>query len=469
MQARLLRTSVFRLTLVLIAVFSMTASLAFGFIYWSTMNQLESQVDSRLRLETDVLSNLYREGALPELVSAINKRSSIDDYGRFYFLSETNPELNGYGQEWPQRLRSIRTHSTMRVKDIAHVSEDNPQANLPVRVAEVELPGGLKMVIGHEIGDEQALLNHLVYWISGALLATLLLAVIGGIWIARSVLRRVDSITRTAGNIMTGDLSQRIPVTRDRDEFDELSNKLNQMLDRIEELMHDIQQVTDNIAHDLRSPLNRMRNRLEVILLEDRDKEEYEVTLTQTMKDADSLINTFNALLNIARLEAGLNKVDWSYFPLQDIAIDLAELYEAVAEDQGIDFTHTINGSSYVNGNRHQLAQAITNLLDNAIKYGGPNCAVHLETFDDDEHTFVQIRDTGPGIPAAKREQVLKRFVRLEMERNTPGNGLGLSLVKAIARIHSAELSLGDNKPGLIVTLKLPLAESPIESTATTP
>lgn len=447
---RLFRTSAFRLALLYATLFSALSAATLGFIYWSTRDQIESQVDARLRLETDYLINLYKSGALPELLDAIQRRNQIDTYGRFYYLAnnEGSP-ANDTSDDLPMRLKSVRSHSTRNMGDVADLAPGSPRAFNPVRVAETQLSNGLKLTIGHEISDEKALLDHTFALVVGATALTLFFSLIGGVWIGTSVLRRIDSVSRTASEIMSGDLSQRLSVTERDDEFDEISSKLNQMLNRIEDLMSGMQQVTNNVAHDLRSPLTRLKNRLEVTLLEERDTESYRAVMEEAIGDADSLIHTFNAMLSIARLEAGIDSTQWTDTPMGELADELSELYTAVAEDDGLTFKATIVNNPVYYCNRHLIAQAITNLLDNAIKYTPAPGTVTLSLVGDAERFVVSVCDTGPGIAVQHRERVLERFVRLENERNSPGNGLGLSLVQAVIRLHGAVLTLEDNRPGL--------------------
>ena len=455
---RLLRTSAFRLSLIYATLFSALSAATLGFIYWSTRDQIESQVDARLRLETDYLINLYKSGALPELLEAIQRRNQIDTYGRFYYLSNSEAQTTleeRREDDLPIRLKSVRSHTTRSMGDVADLPPGSPRAFDPVRVAETQLSDGLKLTIGHEISDEQALLDHTFALVVGATLLTLLFSLIGGLTIGTSVLRRIDSVNRTASEIMSGDLSQRLSVTERDDEFDEIAAKLNLMLDRIEDLMKSMQQVTNNVAHDLRSPLTRLRNRLEVTLLEERDPESYRRVMNEAIGDADSLIHTFNAMLGIARLEAGIDGMEWKETPVGDLVAELAELYEAVAEEEadGLDFDVSIDANPLYRCNPHLLAQAVTNLLDNALKYTPHPGSVKLAVRGDEERFSISVTDNGPGIPAHERERVFERFVRLENERNSPGNGLGLSLVKAVARLHAATLELEDAEPGLRVVL----------------
>lgn len=228
---------------------------------------------------------------------------------------------------------------------------------------------------------------------------TLLFALIGGVAVAYNVLRRVDSVSRTTNEIMDGDLTQRVPITGRYDEFDALAKRINDMLDRIEQLMRSMQQVTSNVAHDLRSPLNRLRNRLEVTLLEQRDDEEYRRIMQQSIEEADGLINTFNALLSIAKLQSGIDRSQWKTVHLGELAEELAELYLPVAEECGIHFTCNIHSNPAITANRHLVAQALTNLLDNAIKYAGTGSRIVISVNDSPTGASLSIADSGPGIP----------------------------------------------------------------------
>ena len=454
---RLFRTSAFRLAMIYAALFSTLSAATLGFIYWSTHYQINSQIDTRLRMETDHLTNLYESGSLPELLAAIQKRRQDDRFDRFYHLSSKDPQSTDADQtdeDLPIRLKSVRKHTTRVMGDVADLPPGSPRAFNPVRVAETQLANGLRLTISHEITNETALLDHTFVLVGGATVLTLLFSLLGGFWIGASVLRRMDSVSRTASEIMSGDLSQRLSVTERDDEFDEISAKLNQMLNRIEDLMKSMQQVTNNVAHDLRSPLTRLRNRLEVTLLEEREPENYRLVMDEAIGDADSLIHTFNAMLSIARLEAGIDSAQWDDTKMGDLVEELAELYEAVAEDEKLGFSASILDNPTYHCNRHLIAQALTNLLDNAFKYTPKPGKVSLQVAGDDNSFTITVADNGPGIPAHEKDRVFERFVRLENERNSPGNGLGLSLVKAVVRIHGATLELDDNQPGLIVTMK---------------
>lgn len=455
-QRRLFRTSAFRLALIYATLFSALSAAILTFIYWSTRDQIESQVDERLEVETNYLTDLYQAGAFPDLIEAIQRRNQLDDSKYFDLTPPENPtDADATDEAAPIRLKSVRTKTTRNLGDVKNLQPGDPRSFDPVRVLQITLENGYTLSVGHNIIDEEALLDHTFTLVAGAIFLTLLFALLGGLLIGTSVLKRIDSVSRTTTEIMSGDLSQRLPVTDRDDEFDEISSKLNQMLNRIEDLMKSMQQVTNNVAHDLRSPLTRLRNRLEVTLLEERDAENYRLVMDEAIGDADSLIHTFNAMLSIARLEAGIDSAEWTETRMGDLTAELSELYEAVAEEENaLTFVSNITCNPQFNCNRHLIGQAVTNLLDNAIKYT-PQPGIVKLTIEGNSNSFtITVSDNGPGIPEHERERVFERFVRLENERNSPGNGLGLSLVQAVVRLHSAELSMEDNNPGLKVSIR---------------
>jgi hypothetical protein len=291
----------------------------------------------------------------------------------------------------------------------------------------------------------------------------IVLGLAGGLFVTRRVLRRVDAMTETTRTIMRGDLGGRLPVAGTGDELDRLAENLNLMLERIEALMHGLKEVSDNIAHDLKTPLTRLRNRAEQALRSGKNETEYRAALDSTIEESDGLIRTFNALLMIARAESGQARDDMSEFDAAEIAHDIGELYEPLAEEKGIALKVEADTPTPLKGNRELISQALANLVDNSIKYAEPRDSINgapaqiiVRALSEGDRILLTVADSGPGIPEADRSRVVERFVRLEQSRSQPGSGLGLSLASAVARLHGGELTLTDNQPGLKSIIALP-------------
>jgi signal transduction histidine kinase len=298
-------------------------------------------------------------------------------------------------------------------------------------------------------------------------LVVVVLGIGGGIFVARRVLHRIDAMTGTAQRIMAGDLSGRLPVGRSGDELDRLAENLNAMLERIEALMTGLKEVSDNIAHDLKTPLTRLRNPAEEALGRASSEADYRAALERTIDESDGLIRTFNALLMIARAESGQARGNMDDFDAADVANGIHELYEPLAEDDGMTL-RVKTASVRLHGNRELISQALANLVENAIKYGKPAAQplgaaavaepkeILIEARREGDSALFSVSDHGPGIPEADRKHAVERFVRLEASRTLPGSGLGLSLASAVATLHGGELRLDDSHPGLIATLAIP-------------
>ena len=303
-------------------------------------------------------------------------------------------------------------------------------------------------------------IKNTLYWALGL---SLFLGLGGGFLLSRNFLRRVDAITEASHTIMAGDLSQRMPITGSGDELDRLGVSLNDMLSQIERLMAGMKDVTSNVAHDLKTPLTRMKARVEAAL-RSSSKAEYRGALSQTIEECDGLLRTFNALLSIAQAESGQQRQTLENLDVSDILRDVVELYEPIAEDAGGTLVLQTEAGLHVHGNRQLLAQAVSNLIDNAIKYGdGENqSAAQITVQGKIANNMVQISvsDKGSGIPAKDLTRVRDRFVRLDESRSKPGNGLGLSLVSSVMMLHGGKLVLEDNAPGLRAVLSLPHAAS---------
>ncbi len=283
---------------------------------------------------------------------------------------------------------------------------------------------------------------------------TLALALLGGVMMSRSMMRRIELINRTSREIMSGDLTKRIPTSQSDDDFDALADNLNRMLDQIELLMDGVRRVSDNIAHDLRTPLARLRRGLESLRMSDVQGESRQDLIDSAVNEADGLIATFNALLRIARIESEARREGFDEIELKALLRDVGDLYGPVAEEKGLEFKLACESSMTIYGDRDLLFQAFANLLDNAIKYTPAGGSIAVSA--DDGRRGVTICDTGPGIPESEWDKVLQRFYRLDHSRTSAGSGLGLSLVSAVAKLHGIALTLGNNDPGLCVTLQMP-------------
>jgi signal transduction histidine kinase len=453
-QNNLLHTSTFRLALVYMVLFAGSVLLLLGFIYWSTVAYMANQTDATIRAEITGLAEQYRERGLNGLVETISERLERDpDSSSVYlFASSKLSPLAGNLSAWPDVSPTNEGWLNFEFKD--------PRAGgriFQARARPFILQGGLRLLVGRdtrELKATQRLITRALLW---GLAITLALALLGGVIMSRGMLRRIELINQTSRSIMAGDLSQRIPTRGTNDEFDRLAGNLNNMLVEIEHLMHGIRHVSDNIAHDLRTPLTRLRNRLERLQIELEDGSPHREQVEQSIVDADQLLATFAALLRIARIEAGGHKANFKPVDLASLVRDAAELYEALTEAKQLHLATHIDEAVAMNGDRDLLFQALINLLDNAVKYTPEGGNVSLELKRSGKTLDIMVSDTGPGIPENERDKVGQRFYRLERSRSTPGSGLGLSLVKAVAHLHHATLLFEDNAPGLKATLRLPI------------
>ncbi len=460
----LLHTTAFRLAMRYAGFVCLLTIICFGIIYAVTISQLRTQIDAGLRAELSALTRLYQlKGitGLQQTIAALSTTkglasSDTGDAGpRQYLLTDAHfRPLAGSLSRWPQGIgTSTLSWATLTLTEHrSNPALDARNRHFQLRAVAVALPGNYHLLVGQSLYELIELRNTILALTLAAIVLVLCVGLIGGALVGRGVARRLQSVTRTADTIMAGDLSQRIPEEHRLDEFDALAGKLNAMLERIEQLMKSAREVTENVAHDLRSPLTRLRGRAEMALLKRDDPARQKEALQQAIEETDGIVATLNAILSIAQIESGARR-EWSAVDLATVCQDAAELYEAAAEDQGLTFKTDIGVVPAVRGNRQLLAQAVGNLLDNAIKYTPRGGMVSLSLAQQQGRVMVSVADTGPGIPEAMRDKVLQRFVRLDASRGTPGNGLGLSLVKAVADQHAATLSLADNHPGLRVSL----------------
>ncbi|MCK5902672.1 MAG: HAMP domain-containing histidine kinase [Cocleimonas sp.] len=454
---QLLNTTAFRLSLIYALLFSVIAAAALSIMYWVMVDKIKLQTDERLRLETSVLMKSYYNGQFDALVQTIQRRNP-DKSTTFFIYALLNRRGRDINQTFNPEYTTDRrqAYSTMKLGDISHLIP-REQKNDPARVLLTILPNKRLLLVGVDLNQPKQLLKKIFSVVISAIIIIVTLGLFGGIFMGRSVLKRIDAVRKTAGEIIEGDLTQRMPVTRRNDEFDRLSGVLNRMLQRLEVSMQGMREVTDNLAHDLRTPLNRLRNRLELTQLKNPSTVDYQKAQQDAIEDVDTLINTFNSLLNIAQTESGVKRNELTQVDISQLLNGMGELYEVVAEEENISFDYSIANHLALQGNQQLLAQALTNLLDNAVKYTPEGGRISLTAINQHPMLLITIADTGLGIPEDQREHVFKRFVRLDNARSTVGNGLGLSLVKAVIDLHNATLQLFDHNPGLKVEIKFPL------------
>jgi len=447
---RFLRTSTFRLTALYAAVFGASVLAILAFIYWSTAQSIERQTEEAILDEIEILQQRFQSGGTRALINAISDRAAPEALGNGVYLLTTadHRRLAGNLKQWPA--------SAPRTDPWLFFHPNSGEIAALGRI--FDLPDGLSLLVGRRIAELERFHEVMLEAMLWALVGTLALGIGGGLAVSRHTLHRIDAINLDAARVMRGDMAHRMATDGSGDEFDRLVHTLNEMLTQIEQLMTGIRTVANNIAHDLRSPLTRMRGELERAVGHGGAAEDLRDTCAQVMAEADNLLVTFNAMLSIAEAEAGMAVAEMCPVDLTAIAEDIADLYGPVAEDQGLTLEAAAVPGVVVAGNRELLFQALTNLVDNAIKYTPPPGRVRIEVEALGAVVELRVVDSGFGIPAEERENVRQRFIRLDESRSTPGNGLGLSLVSAIARLHRAQLVLCDAEPrGLSAILRFPV------------
>ena len=451
---RLIRTSTFRVVLVYLGLFSVSVMVLLGFLYWSTAGFMSRQTDEAIEAESRGLSEQYAQFGTIGLVRALDRRTARARANRgLYLLADAAFQpLAGNLSRWPRETADAQGWLTFRLE-----YADTPGAVDLGRARMFALDGGLHLLVGRDIRERMEIAQRVRESIGWGLALAVALSLAGGLLVSRPMLRRIDAINAASAEIMAGELDRRIPLRGTGDEFDRLAENLNAMLDRIARLVDGVREVSDNIAHDLRSPLARLRGRLELALEGPAGGAVCREVITRTIADADDLLKTFNSLLSIARLEAGAEEARLEPFALDALLADVAELYAPLADAAKIALDLAIADGITVRGDRHLLFQCIANLTDNAIKFSaeGGQITITAGPATDGEMIEVVVADRGPGIPEALKPRVLERFFRIEAARNRPGSGLGLSLATAIAARHDGTLVLEDNHPGLRAVLRL--------------
>ena len=447
----LFRSQAFRIVLIYVVLFGISATGLIAFTYWNAKRALDAQSDQIIEAEIADLATQYRQLDENGLIQLIINRSGPGAQGLYLLSDADHRVIVGNLDGWPQGAEG--TGDFINFTYYRRLSSGQIEERR-ARGRTFTLTSGDLLLVAQDVHDRQLMAQLFSTTVPWTLALMIFLGLAGGALIGRNMLARLDSINRTSKEIIAGDLSRRVPVTTSHDEFDTLAENLNRMLDRIERLMSGVREVTDSVAHDLRTPLTRLRNRLDMSLRHLPPRSEQQGELEAAVEETDRLIATFNALLLIAEADAGVAREAMAPVDIAAVVRDAADLYAPVAEEKGITLAVESERSLLIDGNHSLIAQALVNLVDNALKYTSDAGRVAIMAGEQTGAVFLSVADTGPGIPETERAHVLERFVRLETSRHSVGTGLGLSLVAAVARLHDARLSLEDNHPGLKAVLR---------------
>jgi signal transduction histidine kinase len=464
--AKTLRSSTFRLALIWIAIFGTVVAALLAYVYLSTASYLRTRSDQATLAELAILRETYAGGGRDRLIATIGQRIADKHLSDVYLLVDSaGVPLAGNLAAWPASLKDAEGWGSFSAPDW------KPDAEQPslLRATFETLADGSRLLVGRDVRE----LDQLAMNINTALVVTALLIVVvaamASMTITRRTVGRIESINATSRAIMQSGLSERIPLRGTRDEWDELATNLNSMLERIETLMGEVKQFSDNVAHELRTPITRMRGRLEKAHNTLQDGDAHKSMIGDTMADLESVLRIFSSLTRISQIEATDRTAAFRTINLAEIAHEVVELYDAAAEEKSGQINTVGDPRVLITGDRDLLFDALANLVDNAIKHGREAGRVTVEVKETDAGASIAVSDQGPGIPGDEIRNVFKRFYRLERSRQTPGNGLGLSLVAAVARLHGAQTEILDNAPGLTVRLWFPASARPGLETAGAP
>jgi signal transduction histidine kinase len=447
-----LRSSTFRAALISIIGFGAIVVGLFVFVYMSTASYVLDRADRAIDRDRDALLAAYSAGGRDELIPAINRQAGLrPDRGIYVLTDAAYAPLAGNRKQWPPALSGQAGRTTFDAAESGSAVVDRAL----MRAAFDTLPDGSHLLVGREVTDLASFARKIYLALALVLALVFMLAVGAAVTVTRRTVGRIESINATSRAIMQSGLGQRVPLRGSRDEWDQLAENLNSMLSRIEVLIGEVKQATDNVAHDLRTPLTRVRGRLESASGRPRDARFDQFLIDDTMADLDDVLRMFSALTRISQIETTTRISGFRSVDLVEIGEAVADLYDAVAEGRKVHLQVIGQKPMPIAGDRDLLFDALANLVDNAIKHGreGGRVVIRLERHDD--IAVVSVADNGPGIPPDEYRHIFRRFYRLERSRCTPGNGLGLSLVAAVARLHEARLELLDNAPGLKVEMRL--------------
>jgi signal transduction histidine kinase len=449
--AKTLTSSTFKLALIAIGIFGVIVSAIFSYVYLSTSSYVRSRSDRAIMSEYLSLHGAYERSGRDGLIALIQQRIADKGFADnvYILVGPSLAVLGGNLKAWPSAVTTARGWTEFRAPEPL----PNATNRTLLRAMLETFPSGDRLLVGRDISDLDSFTEQIKTAVISGVALIFVIAGVTVFLVTRRTVGRIESINATSRAIMLSGLDKRIPLRGTNDEWDRVAENLNLMLDRIETLMGEVKQVSDNVAHDLRTPLTRMRGRLEKAYHGQRVGENDQSLIGDTIADLDAVLRIFASLTRIAQIETQARKGAFRTVNLAEIASEVVELYDAAAEQDGTRLTVVGNREVLVTGDRDLIFDAIANLVDNAIKHGRAGGQVVVANENMDGRSVISIADDGPGIPADEHEHVFKRFYRLEHGRYTPGNGLGLSLVAAIARLHGARIEMLDNSPGLKLKL----------------
>ena len=442
---RALRTASFRLAIFYALLFAGSALILGSIVYWTVQTSLKRQMDERINAEIELLRQEFRSEGLQELIREIGERAAYFPVLDYLVVDDKGNRLAGNLPYMPSASGWTDIETEPRAP--------NPDAERSFHVRSVYLADGIRLAVADDLEPLEAIERAFLEALGIALLAFLVLSLTGGFVLSMGFLRQVDDITHTAEAIIRGELTSRIPLRETNDNFDRLSRTLNRMLDRIQDLMESLRQVSNDIAHALRTPLGRLRHKLETARLQIRSSPQGLAAVDAAIEETDTILDTFSALLRIAQIEAGTRKAGLKPLDLSALFERVIEAYAAAAEEEGKTLKANVETGLSAVGDRELLVEMAANLLDNAIRHTPAGADIELSLVRKGKKLIASIADNGPGIPAEDRERVFRRFYRLERSASIPGTGLGLALVAAVAELHGIELGAEDNAPGLRIRM----------------
>ncbi|MCC7426211.1 MAG: HAMP domain-containing protein [Alphaproteobacteria bacterium] len=445
---RVLRSTGFRLAVLHTAVFIVSAMALVAFIYWATAGAVNRQIDAAIRADVLALADRYREGGHAGLVEAIERRitEDADNEAMYILIDSDGRRVAGNVDRWPAIVPG---------EEWFELQLERGGDRSVARAYQFLMPGGYRLLVGRDAQERIRLRDLIVDALLWAMAMIMVFAVLGGVLVRRMLLKRMQDVSETAMTISQGNLSRRVATGERGDEFDMLGRTVNRMLDQIERLMNGVREVSNAIAHDLRTPIARVRARLEEGLRQPPDAAADRATLERTIAELDNVIAIFQALLRIAEIEAGARRAAFATVDLSRLLADAVEIYSASAEEKGQRMSLEVPAGLRIVGDRDLILQAVANLLDNAVKYTPGGGSILLSGRALGGEAEIIVADTGQGLPEAERARVTERFYRTEQSRSTPGSGLGLALVQAVAQLHNGSLRFEDNAPGLRAVLTL--------------